>query len=235
MFLLLMMVNFSYGQISAAEKAVKRAEKKVADRMIEKTFNGLVDRLFGSDSSSVTTKDKSVKTDSTVTRNSSPFGGLFASKTVDKKFNFDMSLDMEVQTKDKKGKGDVIEMIAHYSSDSAYIGTEMQDIFNIMDFTEMKNYAIIGGKVNILSLKSIIEKAEKQAKIDKEKEEEKETAKLIKTGRSEVVAGYKCDEYTLTDEDVKGSYWITEEVGIDASVYARRQLQLLQKKLLCRN
>lgn len=213
-------VNFSYGQISAAENAAKKAEKKVTDGIIEKTFNGLVDKLFGSDSTA-TTENKSIKTDSTVTANSSPFGGLFSSKKVERKFTFNLSLDMEIHTKDDKGKGDVIPLIAHYSSDSAYIGTEMQDIFNIMDFTEMKNYAIIGGKVNILGLQSIIDKAEKKAKIEKDKEADEDAPQLTKTGKSEMIAGYKCEEYTITDEDFSGSYWITQDIGVDAAVYAR--------------
>ncbi|GLR15845.1 DUF4412 domain-containing protein [Portibacter lacus] len=206
-----------YGQVSSAEQAVKKAEKKVADKMIEKTFNGLVNKLFGSDSTK-TTENTSVRTDSTVTSNSSPFGGLFSSKTVDKEFKFDMTLDMEMVTKDKKGKGDVIYVKAHYSQDSAYIGTEMENIFNIMDFGDKKNYALMGGKVTIMNLESFIDKANKKAK---KKEENEEIPEFTKTGKTEMVAGYKCDEYLVEDEDFTGHYYIANGIGLNPEVYAK--------------
>lgn len=219
MLILAISIN-SKAQISAAERAVKRAEQKVADKIVEKTFNGLVDKLFGSDSTA-TTQDRSVKTDSTVTANSSPFGGLFSAKTVDKEYTFDLALHMEIQTKDKRGKGDPIDMISHYSSDSAYIGTEMQDVFNILDFSEMKSYSIIGGKVTIVNLQSFIDRANKNAKKTKSDEEAAASFTYEKSGRTETIAGYKCDEYLLKSEDSEGEVWVTEGIGINPQAYAK--------------
>lgn len=214
----LLFVNLINAQVvKGAEGAVKRAEEKVFTKAVEKTFNGIVDKLFGSDSTSTSTTNSTV--DSTGTEKPSG-GGLFGTKTVDKAFVFDLSLDMEITTIDKKGKESVINSVAHYPKSGAYIGSETESVLNIMDFEEMKNYAIIGGKVTIVNLQRLIDKANKLSKKNEEDEEVKDAPEMKKTGRKEIIAGFECEEFLIEDDDIKGSYWLTEEIGISAQTVA---------------
>jgi len=207
----------SFGQIRAAEKAVKRAEQKVADRLLEKTFNGIVDKLFGSDSTKVT-QDESVKTDSTVTANSERFGGLFSAKRVEKKYEFHTTMDMVITSMDKKGKGDPIEMKMHYNKDSAYIATELEMAISITDFNQMKSYTIVGGRLTTIDLQKVMDKA--NSKSQKE-DASVEDITYEKTGRTEMIAGHLCEEYKLTSEDIDGEYWITKDVFLNMNSYKK--------------
>ncbi|WP_235297096.1 DUF4412 domain-containing protein [Portibacter marinus] len=204
------------GQTDPVGKVIRKAERKVADRIVEKTAEGIFNKIFGSDSTK-TTKDKSVKTDSTVTADSEPFGGLFSAKKVDREYHFDLTLDMVIKTEDKKGKGDPINMKMHYSQDSAYIGTEMESAINIMDFTNMKNYTIVGGNVTSLDLQKVMDKANRQ----QDKKEEEVDYTFEKTGRKENIAGYLCEEYKVESDDMIGNYWLANDVGIDVETYQK--------------
>ena len=210
--------NLLTAQVSSG--AVKKAEKIVTEKAIEKTLNGLVNKLFGSDTTSTSgaTKSDVDATSDTATSTKSSSGGLFGSKVVDKKFTFDITLEMEITTVDKKGKSNVINSIGHYPQNGSYVGAETESIINIMDFDEMKNYAIIGGKVTILGLKNIIAKAnrmaEKEAEKAKKKGEEPEQLIPEKTGKTAIIAGFKCDEYHAENEDLDCYYYMTKEIGI---------------------
>ncbi len=198
-----------------AEQAVKKAEDKAISKAIEKTFNGLVNKLFGSDSTSTETTDGTI--DSTKTKPTSS-GGLFSSKTIEKEFNFDITLDIDITTADKKGKENVVNSLTHYPKDGKYVGIETESVLNIMDFEDMKNYSVVGGKLTVLSLQSIVDKAKKVSK--KEQENDEKVPELVKTGKKEIIAGFECEEYTLEDEDMKASYWMTEELGISPATIA---------------
>lgn len=206
-------IMFSQNPIGSA---AKKAERRVTNKIVEKTANGIFNKIFGSDTTNVT-KDKSVKTDSSVTANSEPFGGIFSAKKVDKKYSFDVTLDMVLTTKDKKGKGDPIEMKMHYNRDSAFIGSEVESAFNIMDYSSMRNYTIIGGNVTTMNLQKVIDKANRRNK----KEEDQEDFTYRKTGKTETIAGYVCEEYEIESEDVKGNYWLTDDIGINISTYQK--------------
>ena len=204
----------------AAKDAVKKAEDKVLTKAVEKTFNGLVNKLFGSDSTSV--DEGSATVDSSGTESKSSFGGLFGSKPLNKKFDFDLTFEMEITSEDKKGKEHVIDTYTHYPESGTYIATETSSVLNIMDFGDMKNYSIVGGNVTILDLQRIIDKANKVAKKDKSNDDdEKEAPVFEKTGNKEVIAGFECEEYLMEDEEIKGNYWITQELNISTETVAR--------------
>ena len=216
--LVLLSLTFgAFAQINAAERAVKKAEKKVADKMIEKTFNGIVNKLFGADSTKVTT-DESVKRDSSVVADSERFGGLFSAKRVDKKYEFHTTMDMVMTITDKKGKGEPIEMKMHYNKDSAYMAAELEMAISITDFNTMKSYSIVGGRVTTVDLQKAIDKSNKMSGKDDDSQPE---FKYEKTGRTETIAGYLCEEYTLVSEDMEGVYWITDKVLLNMTSYVR--------------
>lgn len=208
--------QLSFSQISSGKEAIRKAEKKATDRIVEKTVNGIFNKIFGQDSSKVT-KNESVKTDSTVTANSNPLGGLFSAKRVERKYDFDLTLDMEFKTEDKKGDGDLIPVKMHYMSDSSYIGMEMSSAINIMDYKQMKSYMIVGGNVTIIDMQKAIDKANKKSK----KKDYSEDVTFKKTGKTEVIAGYKCSEYLVESEDGTGNFWITEDLNINVSTFQR--------------
>lgn len=220
-FLLLLLSGPNFGQVSGA---VKKAEEKVLERAVEKTVNALYEKLFGSETkkdSTAIAKD-STKLDSTAAKqnSSSPLGGIFGSKVVDKTFAFDFSLVTEITTTDQKGKSNVVNTINHFPKDGAYVGAEMESVINIMDFEDMTNYSIVGGNVTIMNLQSLIDKAQKMAKEEEVKDGE-ETPKLIKTGKKENIAGFECEEYRLESKDMNASHWITQEIGISSEAYFR--------------
>jgi hypothetical protein len=85
----------------------------------------------------------------------------------------------------------------------------------------MKSYSIIGGKVTIVNLQSFIDKANKQAKKRKSDDEEEVAYEYKKTGKTEMIAGYMCEEYLLTTEETEGEVWVTEAIGINPQAYAK--------------
>ena len=219
MFFLTLSITLPAQIIKGAEEAVKKAENKAIEKGIEKTLNGLVNKLFGSDSTSTSTSGE--KSDSLAEKKT--FNSLFSSKVVDKKYDFNLTLVMETTTEDKKGRKDVINSLGHYYSEGEYIGAETEGVLNIMDFGEMKNYSIIGGKVTIINLQTMIDKANKIAKKQKNMEEEEDISPptIKKTGKTEIIAGFKCEEFIMEDESILGSYWLTQEIGVPSDIFAK--------------
>ncbi len=213
--------NTSNGQIlRAAEKAIKKAEQRVTEAAAEKTFNAVVDKLFGSDSTSVeNTKMDSTQVDSTSNRKSNSSIGIFGSKTIDKTYDFDMTLAMVVTTEDEKGEKTDLDYNSLYSNDGFYIGSELDEVLNIMDFDDMKNYALVGGKLTVMDLQKIIDKANRMDK--NASQDSLQSLEFKETGKTEVIAGYKCVEYQFEDENTRGSYWLTKDLEIAPGLWSK--------------
>ncbi len=200
---------------------LRKVEQKVSESAADKAAEKIVEKIFGG--GTITDSTGAVITESVdstgSSRNNSILGGLFGSEPVDKTYQFDLSLHMTITTSDKKGEDGVLNTIAHYPVNGAYVGMETESVFNIMDFEDMKSYAVMGGKVTVINLESAIEKAQKMS--DNKADEDPEDFELKKTGRKEVIAGFECDEYMVENDEVKGFYWITQEIGISPEAIAR--------------
>lgn len=200
---------------------LRKVEQKVSESAADKAAEKIVEKIFGGGTKTDSTGaviTESVDSSGS-TSSSSILGGLFSSEPVDKSYEFDLSIHMTVTSSDKKGEESVMNTIAHYPKNGAYVGAEMESVFNIMDFEEMKSYAIMGGKVTIINLESAIEKAQKMS--DDKSKEDPQDFELKKTGRKEMIAGFECEEYLVENDDAIGYYWITQEIGISTETMAR--------------
>jgi hypothetical protein len=58
----------------------------------------------------------------------------------------------------------------------------------------------------VMPIKGAVEAAAKKASSEKMPE-------LVKTGRTETILGYKCEEYTITDRGTTTEMWVTDKLG----------------------
>lgn len=204
--------------ISVAKDAVRKAEKKVAEKAVEKTFNAFVDKLFGSDSTSVASDSLAVQ-DSTKTKSSKGIlGGLFSSEPVNKSYDFAINVEVEITTEEKGKAGDPLNMNMLYPKEGSHIGIELESAMIISDYNDMKHYTVAGGNVSVMDLNTVLEKA---AKYNEKSDDDKSNMKVEKTGKTKKIAGYLCHQYTMVDDETKGEWWITEDLDVNMDIYAK--------------
>lgn len=126
------------------------------------------------------------------------------------KFNLGVSYEF-VSDKSKANKMDI------WYSESGYAGASMQGtpMFMVFDLKSMKMVSLMESQktamvMDINKMKQHIPQDTKNTKVT-----------VVKTGKTETVAGYSCEQYKITDEKTESYTWITKELGTGYGEYAK--------------
>jgi len=159
------------------------------------------------------------------------FGKLFGNK-IDLKYSEDYSFTsriyMVTETYDKK---DVmkVDLYMYYSSTSPSLSVETKSIAtNESDATPVSAVMVLDGEnkcfimltdVNGMKMGVISAATDENttaAQTDNKNAKKDTPPSFTKTGKSKVIAGYKCDEYSYTDPDdkTKGIVWFTKDAKL---------------------
>lgn len=151
--------------------------------------------------------------------------GLTGNVEYDSDYNFDAHIQMEITNYKKNGKLD------HQMLYDSYVQKENADY--AMEFSDKGNTSVIvfdtknsamlilsnsdgekTGFATTIDPEAMAELAEKYAEDYAEEEDlDMNAYKPVKTGKSKVILGYKCDEYMVKNEDSEVHMWVSEKLG----------------------
>ncbi|MBL7768019.1 MAG: DUF4412 domain-containing protein [Flavipsychrobacter sp.] len=105
------------------------------------------------------------------------------------------------------------EQMGMWFSNQPYTGMEsprQKGFFMVMDLKDQKLVTLMTDQkmAMVMDLKKMQEKMKGQVK-----EENPSDVKISKTGKSETILGYKCDQYLIETADGQSLVWITTELG----------------------
>lgn len=217
-----------------AKKAAEKLEQKTEDRIDRKIDKGIDKGLDGVEES-VKSDNKESQTSSN-TSNSEEDAQKKVAEMMRKmgmssdpviyadSYLFNSSMKMNIKTVNKKGKvlsdGDMVSYLSQNNKQMAYefVSGDI-DVKNapknkgiiILDF-DNKSTLILSNenkeKTGIAyGLPDLFNEDVETATADYEDV----SSQYKKTGRTKSILGYKCDEYEYSDENTKGTFWITND------------------------
>lgn len=241
--LLVLLTQLAYGQNfldRMKEKANKKIEKRLEEKMdkeldkqLDKVENSIDSLSEGNDASGGEMSDE----DRLQARMQSMMKGLGMSGEpvpVETHYRFTQQITMLVESFDKsQEKSSSGEFITHlnpgaqnmaYEVVSGDIGSSEQGIFII----DSKNKAIILLNDNEEEKSGIVYGMgtffEDIGEMEFENVEDEEMPDNIfshpnvnKTGKTKSIAGYKCEQYTYTDDETESEFWITKELNTSSA------------------
>ncbi len=106
-----------------------------------------------------------------------------------------------------KGKTEVLDYSIKDSAVRMDINAEGHAMATIMDLQKLEMYMLMPEQqmYMVMPIKDKIEKA-----VDQVAEKD---PNMQKTGRTDTILGYKCDEYVLKERDTTTEVWVTEGLG----------------------
>lgn len=150
-------------------------------------------------------------------------GGKETPVTDQYSFNFKIAYQM---TTERKGKPSSINFVMRFPTEGSYQSSEISEIatdksrtkgaaFEMVTVLDYSNQAMImfmeeNKLAQVMPMDDLM--------LTPATSDESGTA-MIKTGNTKEILGYPSDEYTMDNEDMSGTVWITTEVAIDYEGY----------------
>ena len=143
-------------------------------------------------------------------------------------YRFDLGITYAVSTTKGNKKSDQVDM-SMWFSEKGYVGTgieanknpmlmiydsEKDAIVNVME--ESKTYMVMSSK--------FLERFAKGAS----DEETEASGSIEKTGKTETILGYTCEQYRAKDNDTETLLWLSKELGVDYSVFAKNLSKIMR-------
>ena len=202
----------------AKNRTENRADNKVdraVDRAVDNVFNG-VEGMFkkkkknkkNSDGDAQSTANNDAATDHSdddandAEAANAMLQGMFGGKVdIEDAYTFDLSIDFQITTTDKKGKEEQMDMTMMYPKEASYTGTtismEGTDAAMITDLDRMVSITITGEQAMVMNMKKMMNRMMEKA--NEEYDADNENYSFRKTGVKKTIAGYETDEYEFKD------------------------------------
>ena len=202
----------------AIDQEVGKITEKMVERIIEKILSG---EPTSTDSLAQYQTQEATDTSSTASPSAFDLSSIFGSSSskVDRSFTFDYKMKMKVENGKESNSYDVF-----LPEKGAYSGMGVQDMFVIIDYETGDSYTIMNGKLLQINMTKFIEKMNDKIAIETD---ETNPPTIKKTGKSEMIAGYHCEEYIIDTEDSTMDVWITEDF-VSEDIRSSAIIQLLK-------
>ena len=143
-------------------------------------------------------------------------------------YRFELGITYAVSTTKGNKKSDQVDM-SMWFSEKGYVGTgieaeknkmliiydsEKDAVINIMD--DSKTYMVMSSKFMERFGKGVSD------------EEPEASGAIEKTGKTETILGYTCEQYRAKDNDMEVLLWLTKELGVDYSVFAKNMAKIMR-------
>jgi hypothetical protein len=227
LFAFMVMIPVStYSQGYLLRRAINRKIDQKIDSAVDKSAQDKAKEKEQADqkqAEQTTSKDNSTKA-----TGRGLFGGKIDIK-YDDEYNFTGRIYMQMETYDKK---DVLksDFYTYYNANSLNAGINVIPVDSkegdkavptvfLYDNNNRCFIMLLGNKDSKTGMISTLPSdSAMAAQAKNQKGSNPEKATITKTGNSRVIAGYKCDEYKITEPDVDGysNVWMTKDVKIKA-------------------
>lgn len=190
------------------DKIVKSTEKKIereAENRTQRKIDKKIDEAFDE------TEDE--LKDATKSKKSKENKDERQEAEVESSYTFDVTATM-LLTSFEKHNEDNMQMKQSYSSNA--LMSEVNSGQKMLFVTDFKNdiAIMINPETKTATLMSM-EMMKKFMKDESVANEESSTAKMIKTGATKTINGYKCYQYIITDKNTKIDAWFAPNVDFD--------------------
>lgn len=140
--------------------------------------------------------------------------GMMAQEEMADQYSFDLGITYEMAT-GKPGKLKNNTQMSMWFSNADHVGMqagEQNEMFMIYDMKSMKMITLMEAQkmAMVMDMKKMQDKMASQVK---QQQAAAEDVKVSKTGRSEKILGYSCDEYKISSKEGENLVWITKELG----------------------
>lgn len=181
----------------AADDVTEKLSQQMVEKIIEKIFSG---QSIEQDSTINSNSSSSSSSDSTSVSNSSiDLSSIFSSsQKIDKVFDFTHRMKMQMISSESTQ-----EFNYFFNETDTYIGMDVSNMFVIMELETQKTYTIMNDRVITMSMKSLVEKMAPQG-LENE-------YTITKTGKTETIAGFLCEEIIMENEENIINAWVTRD------------------------
>lgn len=144
---------------------------------------------------------------------------MFGGSTADlpESYSFDHSVDMVIESFDKKGKPEGTQaMKMLFSESDAIFGVQM-------NVEGMENVSVIDVDAKLMvmlmdmgtsKMAMTLDLDQKWSEVESE-DTNYENPSFTKTGRTRTILGYKCDEYLVEEDGERTEFWVTRDEFLD--------------------
>jgi len=237
-FMLLTIFAFTTADAQILKNQKKRAEKRAQQRAKNKAQNKVdrkvdeaVDDAFESIGSLFKKKKKKQETNpsqneemdgeemedtaESMSDMMAIFGGgkSAADYNLPNSYEFDTEVHTKITTINKRGKEETNDFNYLLSDKVDYMGYVVEDAaFGIMDMGRMKMITVVAEQnmAMIMDMSATLDMAERYNEDNPSNLSDIEDVKIIKTGKTKMIAGYTCTQYLMDSKDTEGEMWKAE-------------------------
>ncbi len=244
MFLLFATNSFSQGLLDrVARKAAQKAEQKAEDRLekkieegIDESLEEIEDSIFSEEESVGSSvsfiEDRERKGTNAILKK---MGGLSEPVPIAEKYHFSSKICMHYLTLDDKGnvkdEGEVITYTSpgentfayEFASGSSQRGESVSKGIFIVDYLNRATIILSdenGEKSGLVYGSIFLEDSKIQDQDDFSAYGDDDLDYINpyykKSGRTKMIQGYKCDEYSFNNDEGEGSFWVTQQGDLEA-------------------
>lgn len=145
------------------------------------------------------------------------------------KFQMGITYNMSMEKGGKNGKSNQMTMWFAPADYAGFDMGEQKGMAMVYDFkSEIMVTFMEAQKMGmIIDMKKMRQMVENQASLEGRDVKEEEV-KITKTGRTENILGYKCEEYSVVSDKSTGNVWVTSELGAGFGNYMKNFSMIMQ-------
>lgn len=149
------------------------------------------------------------------------------SQTLPENYDFSLGITYEISS-GKNGSLKKGEQMGMWFSKGDYTGMEspkQKGFFMVMDLKDQKMITFMTDQkmAMIMDLAKMRQRVQGQVK-----EEAPNNVKITKTGKSETILGYKCEQFQVESDDSQSLVWMTTELGSGMGNFAKSLAAMLE-------
>lgn len=230
--LLLFFVIFQF-PIDGHSQILKRTLGKLGERVVEKKVEKEIDKKIDEVADSIVramdkedpmTAEERAEADENRRKAGKLLSGMMGGiNQVDLPDAFQFSLKIDMEMEDDKGR--ITNMTSFFDQSSSVIGYEMEeakknkdgDQFFVMDFEKeyLATFTESDGEKVAMSMPLPMNLITDMAANEAEKQQEDEDYSIDRTGKTQMINGYRCEEFVVTSKDYVQHLWLTKDLNVD--------------------
>ena len=146
-------------------------------------------------------------------------------------YKFQMGVTYNISS-EKNGKNGKTNQMTMWFAPADYAGFdvgEQKGMAMVYDFkTEIMVTFMEAQKMGmVMDMKKMRKMVQNQAELEG-RDTKEEDVKVTKTGRTEKILGYSCDEYSVVSDNSTGNVWVTSELGAGFGNYMKNFSMIMQ-------
>ncbi|GAB4382947.1 MAG: hypothetical protein Kow0075_14970 [Salibacteraceae bacterium] len=209
------------------QKVDQRIDRRV-DRALDKGLDGIENAIFGRRSKRSNdggnTGDSEPDATDQDTERPATAPSIFSKSdaNLEDAYSFEAESVVELTSRDKKGKEEIMEMNILFSKNQNLFAFEMSEAagngqsgtsITIFDMANEQMIALMDASGQKMAMVMPL-----QPNPEEEDDGDDSDVSVVKTGRTKDILGYECEEYAITSDDGTGTVWVTQDADLSTGL-----------------